>query len=414
MPYTWTLTSGTLPSGLFLASTGAITGTPTKAMSASLIFKVTDSGSPAQSQSTTLALNIVASPAITSANNATFAVDTAGSFTVTATGSPTPTLTESGALPSGVTFVGNGDGTATMSGTPAAGTDGSYPLTLTASNGIGAAATQSFTLEVNRSGGGGTATWGTMDVWLHCNTSSPGTVLTITILGACDQSGNLANWKLNPNPPTGFTIAASQGSMGGSITVGGTTYPVGTATQSMALDNSNNFTYVTSYNIPANTTKAVANGFITFGDNDLGTNGGNDSDLIIFTDYISSAEVLQLVNGNGCYCVRVEAGGKGTGGTRHSPNINVTPGYRYSFSIMFDEVNGVGSLAIFDPNTNFAQVGTTVSVDMNVTTGPTGNNPGLAGFRFGNGEVATSPGTTTYFEDLMLDWTNHIFPNFPH
>ena len=43
-------------------------------------------------------------PIITSANNTTFTVGTAGSFTVTTTGTPTPSLTETGALPSGLTF----------------------------------------------------------------------------------------------------------------------------------------------------------------------------------------------------------------------------------------------------------------------------------------------------------------------
>jgi hypothetical protein len=88
-------------------------------------------------------------PSITSANSTTFTVGTAGSFTVTTTGAPTPSLTETGALPGGVTFVNNGNGTATLSGTPAAGTAGSYPITITASNGVGAPANQSFTLTVN-------------------------------------------------------------------------------------------------------------------------------------------------------------------------------------------------------------------------------------------------------------------------
>ena len=40
---------------------------------------------------------------------------------MTTTGFPTPTVSESGALPGGVTFTDNGNGTATLSGTPAAG-----------------------------------------------------------------------------------------------------------------------------------------------------------------------------------------------------------------------------------------------------------------------------------------------------
>ena len=49
----------------------------------------------------------------------------------------------------GVNFVDNGNGTATLSGTPAAGTGGTYPLTITATNSAGTAH-QSFTLVVNQ------------------------------------------------------------------------------------------------------------------------------------------------------------------------------------------------------------------------------------------------------------------------
>ena len=48
-----------------------------------------------------------------------------------------------------MTFTDNGNGTATLAGTPAAGTSGSYPITITAANGVSPNATQSFTLTVN-------------------------------------------------------------------------------------------------------------------------------------------------------------------------------------------------------------------------------------------------------------------------
>ena len=41
-----------------------------------------------------------------------------------------------------MTFTDNGDGTATLAGTPAAGTGGTYPITITATNGVGTDATQ--------------------------------------------------------------------------------------------------------------------------------------------------------------------------------------------------------------------------------------------------------------------------------
>lgn len=90
----------------------------------------------------------VSAPAITSRASTAFQTGRPGNFAITAQGVPTPSLTESGALPSGVSFVDNGDGTATLSGTPAAGTGGSYPISIKASNGVSPDATQSFTLTV--------------------------------------------------------------------------------------------------------------------------------------------------------------------------------------------------------------------------------------------------------------------------
>ncbi len=79
--------------------------------------------------------------AFTSADSTTFFTGSAGTFTATTSGSPTPAITESGTLPAGVTF---SDGV--LSGTPTA--IGSYPITLTATNGIEAPVTQNFSLTV--------------------------------------------------------------------------------------------------------------------------------------------------------------------------------------------------------------------------------------------------------------------------
>jgi hypothetical protein len=87
-------------------------------------------------------------PAITSAPAATFQTGKAGSFTVTGTGLPAPDMSLTGALPSGVGFTDHGDGTATLSGTPAAGTGGTYPITIKAANGALPDAEQNFTLTV--------------------------------------------------------------------------------------------------------------------------------------------------------------------------------------------------------------------------------------------------------------------------
>jgi large repetitive protein len=131
--------TGALPSGVSFTG-GALTGTPTVTGSFPITLTATNGiGNPA-TQSFTLTVGVP--PAITSANSTSFTEGTAGSFTPTATGTPTPSITESGALPSGVSFTGGA-----LTGTPTV--TGSFPITFTAANGIGSNATQSFTLTVN-------------------------------------------------------------------------------------------------------------------------------------------------------------------------------------------------------------------------------------------------------------------------
>ena len=103
-----------------------------------------------QAQSVTANFTANVAPALTSGASTTFTVGVLGSFTIGTSGSPTASVTEIGALPSGVNFHDNGNGTATLSGTPAGGAGGVYSLVFTAQNGTLPNATQNFTLTVNQ------------------------------------------------------------------------------------------------------------------------------------------------------------------------------------------------------------------------------------------------------------------------
>jgi hypothetical protein len=72
----------------------------------------------------------------------------AASITIETNGQPTATIALAGALPAGVSFRDDGDGTGTLSGTPTLGSGGVYPLTVTASNGIAPDAVKTLTLTV--------------------------------------------------------------------------------------------------------------------------------------------------------------------------------------------------------------------------------------------------------------------------
>ena len=149
--------SGNLATGVSLTDNGdgtaTISGTPAAGTGGAYVVTVGASNgvSPDASQSFTLTVN--EAPSITSGASTTFTVGTNGSFTVTSTGFPTAALSETGSLPSGVTFADNADGTGTLSGSPATGTGGVYVVHLHANNGIGTAAAQTFTLTVDEPAG---------------------------------------------------------------------------------------------------------------------------------------------------------------------------------------------------------------------------------------------------------------------
>ena len=61
MPYSWSLFSGTLPSGLTLSGSGQISGTPTILGTSNFTVKVTDSSVPAQTATQALSITVVGS-----------------------------------------------------------------------------------------------------------------------------------------------------------------------------------------------------------------------------------------------------------------------------------------------------------------------------------------------------------------
>jgi hypothetical protein len=89
--------------------------------------------------------NYAQAPSISAPSSATVYAGSPVDVTVRSGGNPVPTIRESGRLPAGLHFAA-ANGTATITGTTS--TTGTFPLTLTASNGIGSAASQPFTLTV--------------------------------------------------------------------------------------------------------------------------------------------------------------------------------------------------------------------------------------------------------------------------
>ena len=207
--------SDTLPTGVtFNAATGVLSGTPAAGTGGTYTLHFTASNGVLPDAAQTFTLTVNQAPAFTSADHTTFTVGTAGSFTVTASGVPAPTLSEnsSDTLPTGVTF---NAATGVLSGTPAAGTGGTYTLHFTASNGVLPDAAQTFTLTVNQAPAFTSADHTTFTV---------GTAGSFTVTASGVPTPTLSE-NSSDTLPTGVTFNAATGVLSGTPAAGtGGTY----------------------------------------------------------------------------------------------------------------------------------------------------------------------------------------------
>jgi sugar lactone lactonase YvrE len=142
---TYSLASGTLPPGLTLdAATGVLSGTPSTP--GTWKFALTATNRLGSATSTAISILAGQSPLIHSASTAIFVVGMSRTFAINPVGSPTPTVTATGALPAGVTF---DPATATFQGIPGPGSAGTYPIIVTVANGINPPVIETLVLTVS-------------------------------------------------------------------------------------------------------------------------------------------------------------------------------------------------------------------------------------------------------------------------
>ena len=144
--------TGRLPAGVRFTDNGdgtaTISRTPRRAAAGVYPLTLTarnQNGTATQA----FTLTVTRAPAIRKIRAIRVRVGAALRRTVRATGYPAPALAESGPLPGGLTFTDNRDGTAVIRGTPAPGSAGRYPITITATN-TGGTATRHFKIVVSR------------------------------------------------------------------------------------------------------------------------------------------------------------------------------------------------------------------------------------------------------------------------
>jgi hypothetical protein len=331
--------TGALPSGVTFVDNGdgtaTLAGTPAATAGGSYSISITASNGVGSNATQIFTLVVKQPPAITSAALTTFTVGTPGTFTVTTTGYPVPTLSAGGAsLPVGVTFVDNGNGTATLSGTPLAGSGGSYALSFDAGNGSGPDAVQSFTLTVHEApyfttADNATFISGQQDAFSVGAHAFPDPTLTETgplPAGISFVDNGNGNGSITGNAPLGtdgvftFTLTASNG-------VGGN------ATQTFTL---------TIDQAPAITSPTAA----TFTVASAGTF------TVTSTGYPIS--VLELGGAQLPAGISFVDNGDGTGTLSGTPALGTVG----SNALTFTATNGVGSGAVQDFTLTVGQAGT--------------------------------------------------------
>jgi hypothetical protein len=213
-PYTWSLSSGSLPAGLTLdASTGVISGTPTTAGTSDFTVEVTDSTTPTALTATKdLSIVIVSSGSlsVTTTSLAQGTVGTAYSATLAASGGTSPYTWSlpTGTLPAGLTLAA---ATGAISGTPT--TAGIFD----------------FTVEVTDSSTP-TAQTATADLSIVVVSSSGVIALSGGVVGVpYSETATVTGgtppytWSITAGAlPPGLTIDASSGGISGTPTTAGT------------------------------------------------------------------------------------------------------------------------------------------------------------------------------------------------
>jgi hypothetical protein len=212
-PFTFSVTSGSLPAGLGLnPSTGAITGTPTAYGTSIFTVKVVDSSNPTQSTSQPFSLTIAPAPVvITTTSLPNVVANTAYSASLLATGGATPITWSviAGALPAGVNLAANG----TFSGTPT--TAGTAGFTVQAADSSSPVLTATKVLSI------------TVIPVLSITTASPlpngvaGTSYTATL--ASTGGSGAVTWSVTVGSlPAGLNLNGNTGAITGTPTTAGT------------------------------------------------------------------------------------------------------------------------------------------------------------------------------------------------
>jgi len=257
---------------------------------------------------------------------------------------------------------------------------------------------------------GGTLSFGTVDSFTHFTGQTAGTSLTTGILasGTAPSSSPPCTWTITG---TNLKIGATQGGMGGDVTVGSTTYPAATtSTMSLSVPDAGSLT--TAKCVVSSPTKQFSwFGYITNNDA-IAPTSNLLYDRAVLTDNGGSYVAAQVYNGQQClirstFAMDMETNPSGT--TTHTGCFPIVPSQRYAVSVCYNSQTGAANEYIYLPLASGA-LAFLGSISYNYPTPPNQTVPQLL---IGNNEGGT--GSASFIEDSMLTYTvsNYKCPLVP-
>ncbi|HEY2090521.1 MAG TPA: putative Ig domain-containing protein [Thermoanaerobaculia bacterium] len=342
-------TASTLPTGITLSSSGLLSGTPTQSGSFPIVVTVTDGNGCAGSGSTytlTIACNVIG---VTNAVNNSGTAGTLFSATFTQSGgNGTITWSETGALPAGITL---GTSTGVLSGTTSV--TGSFPITVTATDGNGC-----------------TGTGATYTLIINCQTvtvTNPG-VTSVQAGTAFDQAftatGILgtATWSETGALPSGITLNTSTGHLAGTSNAIGS-YPI-----TVKATDTNGCFGTSSY------TLTVTCPTITVSR----TGGGTTMSQGVYTT-AGYSDSVTATGGSGTYTYAIHSGSLPTGLSLSSAGaISGTPTQTGTFTFTVRATDGSSSCT-GDSATFTLKIGPKVTTETYAASGGTAGNTDSVG-----------------------------------